>query len=187
MVSARCLRRASAIAPIAAMQVDYSMFAREIEHSTGPEKNILSNCRELGVALVAATPLGRGILTTTYSEAKPLGDEADGRPHMLPRFQGDNKTHNADLVKQLSAFAQKKGCSVTQLALAWLLKQGVFAIPGTRRVKYLEDNWAAASISLSDAEEAELRKFVESVQIAGDAVPQENADWVYSDSKELTG
>jgi hypothetical protein len=186
-VSARCLRRAAAIAPITAMQVEYWLLGREVEGTTGPERDIVSTCRDLGVAIVAATPLGRGILTSTHVEGKPLGGENDQRDVMMPRFLGDNPKHNMDIVKRLAVFAEKKGCSLTQLALAWLLKQkDVFVIPGTRRVKYVEENWkAVTSVSLTDEEEAELRAFAESVQIAGDAIPEGAASWYYSDSAEL--
>jgi aryl-alcohol dehydrogenase-like predicted oxidoreductase len=170
------------------MQAEYWLLSREVEGTTGPEKNIMSTCRELGVALVAATPLGRGILTSTHVEGRPLGGENDQRSKMMPRFLGDNPKHNADIVKRLAAFAERKGCSLTQLALAWLLKQkDVFVIPGTRRVKYVEENWeAATSVSLTDEEEAELRAFAESVKIAGDAIPEGAASWYYTDSAELT-
>ncbi|KAK0387408.1 hypothetical protein NLU13_5720 [Sarocladium strictum] len=186
-VSARCLRRAVAIAPVAAMQAEYRLLSREIEGTTGPERNLVSTCHELGVAIVAATPLGRGILTSTHVEGKPLGGENDQRSVMMPRFLGDNPKHNADIVKQLAVFAERKGCSLTQLALAWLLKQkDVFVIPGTRRVKYLEDNWkSATNVSLTDGEEAEIRAFAESVKIAGDPVPEGVASWYYLDSAEL--
>lgn len=186
MVSAKALRRAVKIAPVAALQVDYSLFARDIESESGPvESNILSTCRELGVALVAATPLGRGLMTTTFQDGKPLGDDKDYRPG-FPRFQGDNQKHNAELVSKVQAFADKKGCSLPQLTLAWLLKQGddIFPIPGTRRPQYLEQNFASLDIKLSDAEEAEIRRYVESVEIAGGLVPEGYQHLIYVDTVE---
>lgn len=189
-VSAVALRRAVKIAPVAALQVEYSLFMREIELTTGRPKDILSTCRELGVALVIATPLGRGIITSTYAEDKPLSAAGmDVRPLVLPRFLGENKVHNINLVKQLGEFAEKKKCTITQLVLAWLLKQDdlIFPIPGTKKVKYVEENFAALQVELSDEEEAELRKFAESVEIAGEGVPASAMDWIYSDTKPLDG
>lgn len=170
------------------MQVEYWLLGREIEGTTGPEKNIMSTCRELGVSVVAATPLGRGILTSTHVEGKKLGGENDNRDTMMPRFLGDNLRKNAEIAKRLTVFADKKGCSLQQLALAWLLKQeNVFVIPGTRRVKYVEDNWKAATdVKLTSEEEAELRAFAESVEVAGEAIPEGAASWYYTDSAELS-
>ena len=108
------------------------------------------------------------------------------RPKVMPRFQEDNRDHNVQVVSQFKALADKKGCSVSQLALAWLLKQGhdIFPIPGTKQVKYLEENWGAIDISLSDKEEAEIRAFAGKVELAGAAVPPQFASYIYRDTKE---
>lgn len=150
----------------------------------------MATCREFGISVVAYAPLGRGILTPRHAEGKSSAADSTDIREWLPRFSADNQKRNAALLKQLTAFAQKKGCSVPQLALAWLLKQerdGVFVIPGTRRIKSLEQNIeAATSFALTDAEEAEIRQYVESVEIAGDAYPEVIQGLYYRDSKALT-
>lgn len=184
MVSANALRRAVKVAPVTALQVDYALFTRNIEATSGlPEANILTTCRELGVAIVAATPLGRGVLTSTYSEGQSFNDEFR---RGFPRFQPESQKHNAVLLGPIQAFAHKKECTITQLALAWLLKQGadVFPIPGTRNPKYVEENFAARKIQLSDEEEAEIRRYVESVEVDGDIVPAYYRATVYLDTPE---
>lgn len=104
----------------------------------------------------------------------------------MPRFAGDNLHVNVQIVRQFAAFADRKGCTVAQLALAWLLKQGddIFPIPGTKRIKYLEENWGALDVVLSNEEEAEIRAFVESVEIAGAAAPPMFLPYLYRDTKE---
>ncbi|KAL4885673.1 NADP-dependent oxidoreductase domain-containing protein [Aspergillus karnatakaensis] len=183
-VSSTTLRRASKIGPVTAVQADYSVVSRDIEAPAGT--NILATCRELGVAVVAATPLGRGLLTSTFSQGGEVGDEKDMRVRVMPRFLPENREQNLKAVSQFRALAEKKGCSVSQLALAWLLKQGddIFPIPGTRRIKYLEDNWGALKISLTDEEEAEIKRFGESQKLAGGVVPEQFASYLYRDTKE---
>ncbi|KAK8105196.1 hypothetical protein PG999_008555 [Apiospora kogelbergensis] len=186
MISSTTLRRALAVAPVAAVQPEYSLFSREIE---GPEgTDLLATCRELGVAVVCATPLGRGLLSSDFG--KPSSpDDADLRAKLMPRFMPENQAHNAAVVARVRAFAaDRKGCSVSQLALAWLLKQGddVFVIPGTRRVKYLEENWAANGIALSDGEETELRLLAETSGLAGAALPEQFLDHKFKDTKEVS-
>lgn len=186
MISAKALRRAVKIAPVAAVQVDYSLFYREIEATSGtPEANILSTARELGVAIVCATPLGRGLLSSTFKDNKPLGNVQDFRAS-VPSFQSENAKHNTAMVQKVHEFAEKKGCSISQLGLAWLLKQGddVFPIPGTKRPANLEQNFEALDVELSDEEEREIRRYAESVQIAGANVPDSALSWVYVDTAE---
>jgi aryl-alcohol dehydrogenase-like predicted oxidoreductase len=125
-VSAATLRRAHAVHPISAVEVEYSMFSLEIESGgTG----LLAACRELGVAVVAYSPLGRGMLTGRYRTAGDFG-EGDRR-QFFPRFSAENFGRNLELVEALKGCAERKGCSVGQLILAWLLAQGedVFPIP----------------------------------------------------------
>ena len=172
------------IAPVAAYQPEYSLFSREIE---GPEgADALATCRELGIAIVAATPLGRGLLTSTFSKGDSVGDSTDMRAKMMPRFLEENRENNMRISVLIKEVADKKGCTVSQLALAWLLKQGddVFPIPGTKRVKYLEENWRAQEIALSDEEEAELRAIVDTNPVAGGSVPPHFASLLFRDTKE---
>lgn len=160
------------------------MLTRDIETATG--HNLLAVCRELGVAIVAVAPLGRGILTAKFGNGDVAFDQTDARPRAMPRFQGDNLQTNIQLARRFAGFADKKGCTVTQLALAWLLKQGddIFPIPGTKQIKYLEDNWHALDVKLSDEEAAEIREFAESVEIAGPAAPPKYQSYIYRDTKE---
>ncbi|GAQ09952.1 aldo-keto reductase yakc [NADP(+)] [Aspergillus lentulus] len=170
-VSSATLRRACKIANVVAVQTEYCVFSRDIEGPTGT--NLLATCRELGVALVASCPLGRGVITSTFSRGEPVGNSEDKRPKVIPKFLEENRERNVKVASQFASLAEKKGCTVSQLALAWLLKQGndIFAIPGTRRVRYLEENWGALQISLTDTEEAEIRTFAEQNEMAGGQVP----------------
>lgn len=167
------------------MQVEYSVFATDIEGPAGTD--LLATCRELGVALVIACPLGRGMITSSFVTGdNTASDGNDRRTTTMPRFMGANRDHNAELVRQFKVFADEKGCTVPQLALAWLLKQGddIFPIPGTRRIKYLEENWAALAIHLSDEEEASIRAFQRTTEAAGRLVPQAYESYLYRDTKE---
>jgi aryl-alcohol dehydrogenase-like predicted oxidoreductase len=148
-VSAEVLRRGHAVHPITALQTEYSLFDRRVE-----EEAILETARELGIGFVAYSPLGRGFLSGDIKT--PDDFEATDIRRMLPRYQGENFYQNLVLVEKVKALASAKGVSPSQLALAWVLAQGVVAIPGTKRRKYLEENVAAASISLSASELAEL-------------------------------
>ncbi|KAI1801356.1 putative aldo-keto reductase [Daldinia bambusicola] len=183
MVSAATLRRAVKIAPVAAVQTEYSVSARDIEGPKGTD--LLAACRELGVAVVAATPLGRGILTQNFGAAS--AEEGDMRSQALPQFQAENRERNAKVVAQFTALAEKKGCTVSQLALAWLLKQGddIFAIPGTKKIKYLEQNWDSQDVVLNDAEEKEIRAFFDDNPLAGSTIPEHLADHKFRNTKEL--
>ena len=149
-VTPATLRKAHAIHPITAVQSEYSLWSRE------PEDEMLETCKELGVAFVAYSPLGRGFLTGQIKKFEDLAED-DWRRH-APRFQGENFQKNLDIVAQLTEIARKKGCTPSQLALAWVLAQdeNIFPIPGTKRVKYLEENVAALDISFSPEELAEI-------------------------------
>jgi aryl-alcohol dehydrogenase-like predicted oxidoreductase len=132
------IRRANAVYQITALQTEYSLWSRD------PEDEILPTCRELGIAFVAYSPLSRGFLT---GQIKSIDDLApDDWRRYSPRFQGENFPKNLDLVKKIEELAKEKGCQPSQLALTWLLAQGedIVPIPGTKRVKYLEENVAAA-------------------------------------------
>ncbi|UPL01224.1 hypothetical protein LCI18_012158 [Fusarium solani-melongenae] len=183
-VTSTTLRRAIKIAPVAAVQIGYSPFELEAEGAEGT--HIIQTCRELGVAVVAAMPLGRGLLTTNFVEGTAAGDEKDVRWKSIPRFGEENREKNMRTVGQFKALADKKGVTTAQLALAWLLKQGndVIPIPGTKRVKYFDENWASLDIELSDEEEAEIRRFVQQADVAGGARPPAFEDWDFRDTKE---
>jgi aryl-alcohol dehydrogenase-like predicted oxidoreductase len=166
-VSAQTLRRAHAVHPIAAVQSEYSLWTRD------PEAEVLPACRELGVGFVAYSPLGRGILTGAIATAADLA--GDDFRRLSPRFQGDNLAANLALVDKVRAVAAAKGCTPGQVALAWLLAQGtdILPIPGTKRIKYLEDNVGAASVQLSDTELAALSAALPPGAAAGARYPDE--------------
>jgi aryl-alcohol dehydrogenase-like predicted oxidoreductase len=126
-------------------------------------------------------PLGRGLLTTTFSSGEAITDSKDIRPQRLPRFLEENREQNVKVVRQFKALADKKGCTVAQLALAWLLKQGddIFPIPGTKKTKYLEENWGSLDISLTDEEESEITAFSETTQMAGTGQPAAFASYLF--------
>jgi aryl-alcohol dehydrogenase-like predicted oxidoreductase len=137
------LRRAHAVHPIAALQTEYSLWSRE------PEAEILRTVRELGIGFVPYSPLGRGFLTGQIRNIEDL--EPDDYRRNSPRFQGDNFQKNIALVKEIEAIASEKGCTPSQLALAWVLAQGddIVPIPGTKRRKYLEENVRALELKLT--------------------------------------
>src|SRR5271155_3870886 len=158
--SATTLRRAHAVHPIAAVQMEYSPFALEIESD---QTNFLKTARELGVKIIAYSPLGRGFLTNTIKSRDDF-DEKDTRKNH-PRFSAEHFQENLKLVSTLSAIAEKKRVTTSQLVLAWILAQGedFIPIPGTKRVKCLEENAKAVEVHLSDAEVQEIRKEIEKV------------------------
>ena len=147
------LRRASKVHPIAALQSEYSLWTRDVETN-----GVLSTCRELGIGFVPYSPLGRGFLTGAIRKASDL-DPSDWR-HTNPRFQDDAIKKNLALADEVKAMAARKQCSPAQLALAWVLAQGddIVPIPGTKRVKYLEDNLGAVNVALSPDDLAMLDK-----------------------------
>ena len=183
-ISSATLRRACKIGTVAAVQAEYSVFNRAIEGPAGSD--ILATCRELGVAIVVGMPLGRGLLTSTFSKDEPVIDSQDIRRQRVPSFQDTNRDHNVKVVSAFKSLSDRKGCSVTQLALAWLLKQGddIFPIPGTKKVKYIEENWAALDVSLTDEEETEIRIFAESAEITGGSNPAAFSHYLFRDTME---
>lgn len=166
-VSGDTLRRAHAVHPIAAVQSEYSLWTRDVEG------DVLPVCRDLGVSLVAYSPLGRGMLTGAIAKADDLA-EGDFR-RMNPRFQGANMDANQHLVDKVRALAAAKGCKAGQVALAWLLAQSsnVLPIPGTKRIAYLEDNVGAAAIVLSADEVAQLNAALPPGAASGERYPSE--------------
>ena len=145
-VSAETLRRANAVHPITALQSEYSLWTRD------PEDDVLPTCRELGIGFVPFSPLGRGFLSGEIRSPDdfPAGDMR--RPH--PRFQGENFQKNLDVVAEVQRLAAEKEVTPSQLALAWVLAQGdtIVPIPGTKRVRYLEENVVSLNIRLTPDE-----------------------------------
>ena len=144
--SPETLRRAHRVHPIAALQNEYSLWTRD------PEATALPTCRELGIALVAYSPLGRGFLSGRLQRFEDLAED-DWR-RTVPRFQGANFAKNLALVARIEQLARQKGCTTSQLALAWVLAQGpeIIPIPGTKRLQYLEENVGALEVRLSPDE-----------------------------------
>ncbi len=163
-VNADTLRAACAVHPIAALQSEWSLFTRAIE------QEIIPAARELGVGIVPYSPLGRGELTG----ALDLSDESDFRHH-LPRFKHEHRERNLERVEGVRALAEEVGCTPAQLALAWLLHQGedVVPIPGTKRVKYLEENAAATDIELGEEQMRALDELFPAGATAGERYPPE--------------
>jgi aryl-alcohol dehydrogenase-like predicted oxidoreductase len=166
--SAANIRKAHGVHPITALQTEYSLFTRDLEDE------ILPTIRELGIGLVPYSPLGRGILTGAITRESGLAESDSRRTAYFPRFQGEALDHNLALVDAISKIAAGKGCTPGQLALAWVLAQGrkhgvgVVPIPGTKRVAYLEENVAAAAVSLDADDLAALDKAVPRGAVEGD-------------------
>ncbi|ABF46465.1 MULTISPECIES: aldo/keto reductase [Deinococcus] len=163
--SAATLRRANAVHPITALQSEYSLWTRD------PEEEVLPTCRELGIGFVAYSPLGRGFLSGQFRSPEDLPAD-DFRRHN-PRFQGENFQKNLRLVEAVQDMAREKGCTASQLALAWLLAQGndIVPIPGTKRVKYLEDNLGALDVHLNADDLAQLEAVFPMGAAAGERYP----------------
>jgi len=161
--SAETIRRAAATAPITALQSEYSLFTRDLDDE------VLPTVRELGIGLVPYSPLGRGILTGRVT-ADSLQQGDSRREGRFPRFQGEALDANLALVAQVEKIAEAKGCTPGQLALAWVLAQGddVAPIPGTKRVKYLEENVAAADVVLDESDLADLERAIPRDAVVGD-------------------
>jgi len=161
--SAATIRRAHATHPITALQTEYSLFTRDLEDE------ILPTIRELGIGLVPYSPLGRGLLTGAITSPDSLDENDSRRGAYFPRFAGDALASNLALVAAVRELAERKGCTPGQLALAWVLAQGddVVPIPGTKRVRYLEENVAAADITLTPDDLEELVRAVPREAVAG--------------------
>ncbi|HET6146181.1 MAG TPA: aldo/keto reductase [Polyangia bacterium] len=157
------IRRAHKVHPITALQSEYSLWERHVE------TEILPTLRELGIGFVPYSPLGRGFLTGTFQKPSDLSS-VDSRAQRFPRFAADAFDHNRALVDRVRAIAERRSATPGQLALAWVLAKGrdLCPIPGTKRRKYLEENVAAASITLTPAEVAELEAAVPASEVKGD-------------------
>ena len=181
-VSSTSLRRACKVHHIDAVQIEYSPFTIDIE---SPSIGLLKTCRELGVAVVAYSPLGRGLLTGAYKSANDF-EEGDFR-RMAPRFSEENFPKNLKLTDEIGAIAKKKGCTPSQLTLAWLMAQGddIIPIPGTKKIKYLEENMGALEVKLTKEEEQEIRKVVDSAEVHGTRYPESFMARLFADTPEL--
>jgi len=156
------IRKAHAVHPITALQSEYSLFSRDLE------ADIIPTLRELGIGLVPYSPLGRGLLTGAL-DVQSL-DKADFRVVGYPRFMGEARDANLTLVDALTNLAGETGCTAAQLALAWVLAQGhdVVPIPGTKRVRYLEENIAALEVRVNSDELAAIEAAVPASAVVGD-------------------
>ena len=156
--------------PISAVQVEYNPWSVEIEGPDGT--HLFDTCKELGVSIFAYSPLSRGILTGRYRSLADFNAAGDMRSQ-LPRYQEESLKKNLKLVDKFAEMARAKGCTTTQLVLAWLVAQGenMFVIPGTKRIEYLEENFGASTVALTKAEEQELRRTVSETEVSGGRAP----------------
>ncbi|KAI8800205.1 pyridoxine 4-dehydrogenase [Cladochytrium replicatum] len=160
--SGHTIRRAHAVHPITAYQVEYSPWTLDIETD-----DRLKVCRELGIAIIAYSPLGRGFLTGAIKSIDDLAPNDFRRYN--PRFQGENFAKNLELLEAFKTLAEKKGVTPSQLCLAWVLAQGedFFVIPGTKKINYLEENVGALNVKLSVEELAAVRSVAEKIPVSG--------------------
>ncbi|QSO46880.1 aldo/keto reductase [Alicyclobacillus mengziensis] len=159
------IRRAHKVHPITALQTEYSLWSRDVEDE------VLPTVRELGVGFVPYSPLGRGFLTGRFKSFEDLPE--DDYRRNSPRFQGENFNRNLELVQLIEAMAREKGCSPAQLALAWLLHQGedIVPIPGTKQVRYLEENIDALSVTFNAEDLAKIEQIAPKGVAAGERYP----------------
>jgi aryl-alcohol dehydrogenase-like predicted oxidoreductase len=167
------IRRAHATAPIASVQTEYSLFTRDVERN-----EVLATCEELGIGFLAYSPLGRGMLTGRFKSQADFGEGDFRGGDRYPRLSGENLERNLELVRAVEEIAAERGARPAQVALAWLLAQRDFVvpIPGTKRVRYLEENAAAADLDLAEDELERLSALPDAVgeRYGGGRVP----DWV---------
>lgn len=150
-----------------------------------PQIGLLKTCRELGVAVVAYSPLGRGFVTDQYKSPDDF-EEGDFR-RMAPRFSPENFPKNLKLVDQLKEIANKKGCTTGQLTLAWEMAQGddIVPIPGTKKIKYLEENMGALDVKLTKEENEHIRKAIEGAEVHGGRYPEAMASTLFADTPAM--
>jgi len=167
--AAKTIRRAHAVHPLSAVQSEYSLWSRDLED------DILPALRELGIGLVAYSPLGRGFLSGVLKSFDDL--PADDFRRFNPRFQGENFARNLAVIARVNAIAADKGVTPSQLALAWVMARGadIVPIPGTKRRKYLEENVAASAVDLTPAEIARIEEVAPKGFAAGDRYPDMSA------------
>ncbi|KFB87298.1 UNVERIFIED_ORG: aryl-alcohol dehydrogenase-like predicted oxidoreductase [Serratia quinivorans] len=170
--SVTTLERAHKVHPITALQTEYSLWTRDAE------QGVLAACERLGIGFVPYSPLGRGFLTGAIQRPEDL--DADDFRRSNPRFQGDNFARNLALVAKVTELAKQKGVAPSQLALAWILAQGehIVPIPGTKRRRYLEENIAAAELTLSQAELAAIEAVFPAEAVAGNRYGAESMTYI---------
>uniref|UniRef100_A0A0C9RSV4 TSA: Wollemia nobilis Ref_Wollemi_Transcript_14471_2037 transcribed RNA sequence n=1 Tax=Wollemia nobilis TaxID=56998 RepID=A0A0C9RSV4_9CONI len=178
--SASTIRRAHAVHPITAVQLEWSLWVRDVE------EEIIPTCRELGIGIVPYSPLGRGFLSSGPKMVEAFADN-DSRKN-LPRFTAENLEKNKVIFENLCAIASSKGCTPGQLALAWVHHQGndVAPIPGTTKMKNLEENISALSVSLTPEEMKEIETTVASAGVYGDRYPDGVSTWVNSETPPVS-
>ncbi|KAL6851548.1 hypothetical protein ACP4OV_020481 [Aristida adscensionis] len=174
--SASTIRRAHAVHPITAVQLEWSLWSRDVE------EDIIPTCRELGIGIVAYSPLGRGFLSSGRKLIESLGEQ-DFRKYM-PRFQPENLDKNAQIFEQVNVMAARKGCTPSQLALAWVHHQGndVCPIPGTTKIENFNQNMGALSVKLTPDEMTELESYAAAGNVQGDRYPEPQMATTWKDS-----
>ena len=162
--SVASIRKAATVHPITSLQIEYSLWTRDIE------ADVLPTIRELGIGLVAYSPLSRGFLS---GEFKKPEDVIDNRKHM-PRFQGENFYKNVELVEKIKTLADQKACTSSQLAIAWVLAQGedIIPIPGTKHIKYLEENIASENVQLTKEDLQSIEAIMPAGIVSGTRYPE---------------
>ncbi|KAL5214002.1 hypothetical protein ABZP36_003154 [Zizania latifolia] len=178
--SASTIRRAHAVHPITAVQLEWSLWSRDVE------EDIIPTCRELGIGIVAYSPLGRGFFSSGAKLIDSLSAQ-DFRKHM-PRFQPWNLEKNAEIFERVKAMAARKGCTPSQLALGWVHHQGsdVCPIPGTTKIENFNQNVAALSVKLTPEEMTELESYASTDDVQGDRYPQMANTWKDSETPPLS-
>lgn len=180
--SSDSLRRACKVEHVDAVQIEYSPFSLDIESE---QIGLMKTCRELGVAMVAYSPIGRGMLGGQIRSPKDF-EEGDFRK-FAPRFNEENFPKNLKLVDRITEVAKKKNATPSQITLAWLLAQGddIFPIPGTTNLQRLEENLGALKIKLTKEEEQEVRKACEEAEVAGGRYPEAFSSALFADTPPL--
>jgi aryl-alcohol dehydrogenase-like predicted oxidoreductase len=180
--SAETLRRACKVHHIAAVQIEYSPFTMDIED---PKIGLLDACRELGVAIVAYSPLGRGFLTGRYRGPEDF-EEGDFRKH-APRFSKENFGKNLELVEEIGKLARRKGCTSGQLVLAFMMAQGadIIPIPGTTKYTNYDENTGSLKVQVSREENGEIRKAIRDATVEGARYPEAFALALFADTVPL--
>uniref|UniRef100_A0A5B7AU65 NADP-dependent oxidoreductase domain-containing protein n=1 Tax=Davidia involucrata TaxID=16924 RepID=A0A5B7AU65_DAVIN len=178
--SASTIRRAHAVHPITAIQLEWSLWSRDVE------EDIIPTCRELGIGIVAYSPLGRGFFSSGPKLVENF-PENDYRKN-LPRFQPENMEHNKKLFERVNEMAERKGCTPSQLALAWVHHQGsdVCPIPGTTKIENFNQNIGALSVKLTPEEMAELASIASADAVKGDRYGSKASTWQDSDTPPLS-
>ncbi|KAF3968350.1 hypothetical protein CMV_007739 [Castanea mollissima] len=179
--SASTIRRAHAVHPITAVQLEWSLWSRDVE------EEIIPTCRELGIGIVSYSPLGRGFFTSGPKVVENLSDN-DVRK-FLPRFQPENLEHNKTIFERVNEMSMRKGCTTSQLALAWVHHQGkdyVCPIPGTTKIQNFNQNIGALSVRLTPEEIAEIESFASENDVKGDRYAEGASTWKISETPPLS-